>query len=138
MRLAAASSVTISLVPRAIHELLCLTEEPIASSDVRAHVANVLRGHLNVELRRIFSEVMDPWPREFVPAVHVARFLDPRTVREMVIPTRLADDGGDDDDAGNDDIAPYTPSSVAMIQRIQGVLKDQLPCVSVSRRRPDG
>jgi hypothetical protein len=77
-RLSAASTVTLSLVPRAVGELLNLSMAPIVTGDYRSAVANVLRARLADELRRIFAGVLDPLSGTVAPAVHLARFLDPR------------------------------------------------------------
>ena len=80
-RLSAASTVALSLVPRAVGELLNLSMAPIVTGDYRSAVANVLRVRLADELRRIFAGVLNPLSGTVAPAVQIARFLDPRRQR---------------------------------------------------------
>ncbi|MCW5672852.1 MAG: hAT transposon family protein [Hydrogenophaga sp.] len=126
-RLTEARSVTLSLVPRAIGELLQVAQTPAAGGDGAACVANVLRARVCVQLRRIFADVLEPPPETALLPVHMARFLDPRTVGEIVV---RAEHG----DAGD---APYTPESLAMIGRVLTRLRQQLPREPARRRIPN-
>jgi len=127
-RLSSSSSVTLSLVPRAIGELLALSETPIMTDDPHANVANELRARLAAELRRIFRNVLDPWSNDILFPVHIARFLDPRTIREVVIQAFPVDEEGDHVSA------PYTRESVAIVKRTHGILKECLPCARIPER----
>jgi hypothetical protein len=129
-RLSAAGSVTLSLVPRAVGELLAVAQAPVIGAGDAARVANLLRASLDGELRRIFAEVLQPPPQADLPPTHLARFLDPRTVGEVVV--RAERDGPADDDTR----APYTPESVTLIHRVLACLRERLPRVPRPRRLP--
>jgi hypothetical protein len=118
--LSVSSSVTVSLVPRAVHELLALAETPLTEGGNRAAVANEMRARLGAELRRIFRDVVLPSTIGNLPVAHMARFLDPRTVREVIFPSENVDNDSDGEEE-------YTHCSIAMIKRVIDDLKAQLP-----------
>jgi hypothetical protein len=70
--------------------------------------------------RRIFNNVLKLSLDAPLPIVHMARFLDPRTVHDIIIPT-ARDDVVDD---GTEEL--YTPYSLEMIKRVFAVLAAQL------------
>jgi hypothetical protein len=127
-RLTEARAVTLSLVPRAIGELLQVAQMPVTGAGDAVRVANVLRVRVCAQLRRIFADVLEP-PAETALPVHIARFLDPRTVGEIVVRAEHGDAG--------DASAPYTSESLATISRVLTRLRQQLPRAPARRRIPD-
>jgi hypothetical protein len=119
--LSASSAVTISLVPRAVNELWDLAKCPITAGGSRASMANRLRAELKEQLWRIFRDVLEPSLDVGLPLAHLARFLDPRTVNEVIVRPNQ-----DDVDNGRSSVVPTT-DSVAMIKRVLADLTTRLP-----------
>lgn len=119
--LSANSSVTISLVPRAVNELWNLAKCAITAGGSRANMANKLRIELKEQLWRVFRDVLEPPLDVGLPLVHLARFLDPRTVNEVILRSNQ-----DDMENGRPSAMP-TAGSVAMVKRILADLKKRLP-----------
>jgi hypothetical protein len=74
--------------------------------------------------------VLEPSLDSALPIVHIARFLDPRTVREVVVPA--IEDDVDEDGAS----VAYKLHSVAVIRRVLGEVKVQLPRSKEFRKLP--